>query len=237
VLRPQGGPTPRDELEDEEDPMSRALKTIAAALLATLAMGVSSAQAKEFWFKSDGLTVMAGSWQGDQYIFDFGVVNCKKTTYGGTLVGPETGFLMLATEYDDCSYKNGTVEIHMNDCGYSYLQDNNTGEGKFDVITMIECGANSEITVTFISAGQTKCVIHIPEQTIGTGAIMTNTGAGGVKHLDVDINFSNIKYSQTAGDGLGKCPTADNTNNGQYSGIGTIIGYDTEAEPTDLWVE
>jgi hypothetical protein len=73
--------------------------------------------------------------------------------------------------------------------------------------------------------GTPKCIIHVPEQTDLTKVTGTNIGAGATREITLDINITNIKYSQTMGTAeTGNCATADNTTGGTYTGAAVVTG-------------
>ena len=223
--------------------MIRYLKILCVSLVASFmlsAMVASTACAAEFLFRSDGtFTYITGEEKGGQFIGDGGVINCGQTIYYGTQGGFKTGFLIVEPLYTNCTVGGLAVEIHTNGCGFSFLQDNNTGGGKFDAITSIGCPIGQEMTITFLMGATTKCIIHIPEQTLGTGAVFTNGVTGkGIKDYKADINLTGIKYQQTKGTGIGACNTGDETANGSFAGNPTFTGRDeSKLEETHIWLE
>jgi hypothetical protein len=223
--------------------MTHNLKALGLALIASFALSAmvaSAAWAAEFSFRSDGtFTYITGEEKNGQFIVDGGVIKCGQTIYYGTQGGMKTGFLIVEPLYTNCSVGGLTVEIHPNGCAFSFLQDNNTGGGKFDAITSIGCPVGEEMTITFLMGATAKCVIHIPEQTLGTGAVFTNGVTGkGIKDYKADISLSGIKYQQTKGTGIGACNTGDETANGSFAGSPTFTGRDeSKIEETHIWVE
>jgi hypothetical protein len=235
--------------------MTRNLKVfglVAVAALAIAAMTASAASATvtPFWFKSDaaatGSTVLSGDQDGGTDIFTVqaGEVQCTTVSYAGNITGNTVTTVTIKPTYSGCTFHGLSAEIHTNHCGYLLHTDNRTEAGtpggKYDVETDVECeNANEDITVTQISAGVTKCVVHVEQQSLGTGIVLTNAGnaANNTEDITADIDFSNIKYTQTEGTGAGKCATTPTTNNGTYHGKATITGKNTSNESTNIWVE
>jgi hypothetical protein len=120
--------------------------------------------------------------------------------------------------------------------------DNETEEGtpggKYDTETEIACPESKDITVTQISAGVTKCTVHIAPQKLGTGILLTNVGTppGEKETITGDIEFKNVKYTQTEGTGAGKCATTTTTSNGSWIGKLAITGKNPAKEPTSIWL-
>jgi hypothetical protein len=228
--------------------MIRNLKALGLALVAVLAMSslvASAASANPFWFKSDGAvgstTTLTGSQIGqDVFEVDGGKITCSTATYSGSQVGNTATTITINPTYAGCiAFGTFPATVTMNSCRYVFHTDTKTAGTQYDVITTIECNGTDEITVTAkTAAGQVKCVIHVPAQNLGTGLMVTNATKGnGVKDVTADVAFTNIKYSQTEGEGLGKCPNALNTTNGKYTGSATLEGRNSLGGETDIWVE
>jgi hypothetical protein len=220
---------------------------VALALVVAVSgvMAASASAAVEFAFKSDGptFTELIGEAKKEVYSFNVGNLECERTIYFGSQASETAGFLIVEPLYEQCTLEVSAgvrlkAEVHVNNCTFQFLQDNNTGGGKFDAITIIACPEGEEITVTALSGGVTKCTIHIPEQSRGTGAVFTNgTKTNGIKDYKADINLTAIAYSQTAGTGPGKCPTEDKKTNGLLTATPTFSGRNGIAEETNIWLE
>lgn len=227
--------------------MSRNLRTLGLALVALLALtavatSTASAKAFEFWSDGGGFTVFKGETEemvDEKLVFDGGELQCKQAIYEGSQGGEKTAALIVEPLFENCTFGTLAADVHVNECKFKFDQDNNTENGKFDVETKITCGVGKEITITAEEGATVACTIHIPEQELGTGAVFTNkVNAENIKHYEVDISLSSIKYSQTAGAGSKKCATADNTNNGTYTTTAIIRGYaEGGINETDVWVE
>ena len=222
--------------------MIRNLKILGLTLVTVFAMsGVAASAASAnapYWFNSDGdWTALWGS-QGvvpDVLTVDGGTVQCNSTPYSGSTSATTTTTIKLAPAPSACSFKPlpGLTMIHMNGCEYEFHADTNTENGQFDTETTIVCPFGGDITITVVLGGVTKCTVHIGEQNLGTGIVLTNDGSG---DLRAHISFSNIKYTQTAGIGEGKCATTITTFNGTWSGSATIRGKNTSGAVTSIAV-
>ncbi len=242
--------------------MIRNLKVLGLALVAVFALSamlasVASASkpvSTPYWFASDGdWTTLSGSQgtPGDVFETDAGLpVKCTTVGYTGSIGVTTATTITLTPTYSGCTFGGFTLDVITNGCRYVYHADGKTGttttiagdpihwENKYHVEATIECDTGKDITIIATQAGVPKCTVHIPPQNLGTGIVLTNeTTTGGKKDIRAHINFSTIKYSQTEGSGLGKCATADNTNNGKYTGSATISGKNTAGGETDIWME
>ncbi len=243
--------------------MIRNLKALGLSLVAIFALSAmvaSAASANQivstpYWFASDGdWTTLSGSQgtPGDVFETDAGLpIKCTTTNYSGSVSVTTTTTITLTPSYANCTFGGFTADVVTNGCRYEFHADGKTGttttdppadtihwENKYHTETTIKCDPGKDITVTATQAGVVKCTVHIGEQNLPTGIVLTNeTKTGGVKDIKAHINFTTIKYSQTEGSGLGKCATADNTNNGKYTGSATISGKNTANVDTSVWME
>jgi hypothetical protein len=236
--------------------MTRNLKVfglVAVAALAIAAMTASAASATvtPFWFRSDAgatgvtkLDAVQDTGTTDVFTVDAGEISCTETTLTGEFTGPTATTITLHPTYGGCTFHGLSATIDVNHCGYLFHTDNRTEAGtpggKYDVETDVECEhSNEDITVTQISAGVTKCIVHVEQQSLGTGIVLTNAGnaANNTEDITADVNFNNIKYTQTEGSGAGKCATTTTTSNGTYVGKETITGKNANNEATNIWVE
>ena len=231
--------------------MIRNLKIHGLALVAVFAMSALAASAasanQAYWFTSDGdWTTLSGS-QGatlDTFTTDAGTLSCTTATYSGSTSATTTTTMKLAPSYGGCTLKPlpGHATIDMNGCEYEFHADGQTTtggvpNGKFDTETTIVCPTTTiaehlthDITVTVTLGTIVKCTIHIEEQNLGTGIVLTNAGGG----LSATISFSNIKYTQTEGSKEGRCTGTPTTSNGSYTGSATISGKNTAAAATTI---
>ena len=243
--------------------MIRNLKILGLVLVAVFAMSALAASAASannaYWFNSDtgaaDWTKLSGSQFAatpDTLVTHAGTLSCTTATYSGSTGATTTNTITLTPTYAGCTLKPlpGTATIDMNGCVYDIEADGQTTtggvpNGKFDTNTTIVCPTTTTpshvtheivVTVTFIMV--VKCTIHIEEQALGTGLVLTNeTNGSSVKDLRAHINFSNIKYIQSEGSKEGKCSTTTTTSNGVYTGGATIEGKNTANVTTSIWVE
>ena len=238
--------------------MIRNLKILGLVLVTVLALSALIASAasasRAYWFNSDGdWTVLSGSNIGASSVFTThaGNLSCTTLTYSGLTSATTSTTIKVLPHYTSCTLKPlpGHATIDMNGCEYEFHADGQrTTEsfpnGEFDTETTIVCPTTTnphvthEIKVTVILGGVTKCRIDIEHQSLGTGVVWTNeTNGSGVKGLRATFLFSNIKYTQTAGTGEGKCATTTTTKTGSYVGEATLHGKSTGGEATNIWAE
>ena len=240
--------------------MIRSLKIFGLGLVAVLAMSALAASVasanKAYWFNSDTNNTDWTNLSGSQFVAtpdtfttDAVPLSCTAVTYASAISATTTMAIKLAPTYSGCNWFFQST-IDMNGCEYESHVDTQTTtgglpNGKFDTETTIVCPTTTtpahvthDITVTVKLAGVLKCTIHIEEQNLGTGLVLTNeTSESGVKDLKAHISFSNLKYTQTVGLGEGKCATTPTTSNGTWNGSATIQGKNTANTATSIWVE
>jgi hypothetical protein len=205
--------------------MNRKLKLFGTILVAALAMSsvaVSMASADVITSESAAVTTVTGSQEGTDVLkVHGGEIRCFTVTYTGSFSSGASSVLVTPT-YSNCSFGSLVSTFDMNGCQYRVNFTGGTStEGSIDIV----CPIGSEITVTTPSIGTKKCILHIPPQTDLTKVTGTNIGSGTTRELTLDINITNIKYSQTAGTAeTGNCATADNTTGGTYTGKAVVTG-------------
>ena len=231
--------------------MIRNLKILGLAVTASVAMSAIAAwnasATGPYWLNLGGdWTVLSGSQNNaspDTRGFSAGTLTCTTTTYSGSTSATTTTTFKLAPTYGGCTLKPlpGTATIHMNGCEYEFHTDGYTTNGAFDTETTINCPTTTspshvthDITITVVLGGITKCTIHIEEQNLGTGLVLTNEGADPNKDFKVHISFSHIKYTQTQGTGEGKCETTTTTFNSTWTGSATFQGKTTGGAATSI---
>jgi hypothetical protein len=224
--------------------MIRNLKALGLALVAVFAMSAvaaGAASAEPYEFHSDGpFTTLTGTQSGatnDTFTTDGGTVTCNTATYHGQISVEETSTISLAPTYSACTLNPfGSAVVSPNGCTYLIHADTQVGENDFTTETDIVCPPGQEITVVASLFGTTKCTVHIPPQSLGTGITVTNqTTGGGVSDIQAHISFNNIRYTETAGSGFGACSSTSGTANGTYSGLATISGDNNIGGATDIW--
>ncbi len=221
--------------------MTRNLKMLSLALAAVCVMNAVAASAASanvnYWLVAPGSdwTVLSGS-QPEPFSDRFGVIGktagasgitkCETAAYSGSTSVTTATTMTLAAAYGSCELEPfGKSTVSMNECQYVIHTDPLGGsKGKYDTVTTIECPTGKEITIEAKIAGVLKCVIHIGPQALGTGIVLSNTAGGG---LTATINFTTIKYTQTAGTGAGTCSTEATRSDGTFTGAATITGKTT----------
>lgn len=151
-----------------------------------------------------------------------GKVECNESTYSGSLAAKEATELELTPAYTGCVLAGVPATIDVNGCKYRFTVtsiESGKREGSMDIV----CPAGKTITVTAVQAGTPKCTIHIPSQNDRRPVTYTNVGAGATREITVDLNVVGIKYTHTAGVGLGAC-TSGGAENGVLTGPVSITG-------------
>ena len=226
--------------------MIRNLKALGLALVAVFAMSAvaaGSASAEEYAFHSSAsFTTLTGSQSGatnDVFTTDAGTVTCNTATYHGAISAAETTTISLAPTYSSCTLEPfGSAVVSPNGCEYLIHAETQVDENDFETATEIVCPSGKEITVVASLFGTTKCTVHIPPQSLGTGITVTNqTTAAGVSDIQAHISFSGITYTETPGSGFGACEGSGGatTHNGTYTGLATITGEDKKGNPLHIW--
>ena len=203
--------------------MIRNAKVLGLALVAMLAMSAvaaSAASATAFDATSTPVKITASQEAENEHIFSvtFGNVVCKTATFSGEQTTSPASEIAVLANYEGCLFAGITAKVEMNGCEYVLK-----ATGKVD----LACPLNKEVTVVAPAAPATaKCIVHVPPQTgLGTA---TYTAAGTAnsqtEEITLDIGITGIRYSQTEGSGLGKCPTADNETTGTYTGKALATG-------------
>jgi hypothetical protein len=223
--------------------MLRHLKALCLASVAVFALtAVASASASEFKSENATSTFMHGVQigSGDVFHTNAGNVTCTSATYAGTQAGASSTTATVAPTYSGCTGFLISATIHMNGCEYKFEEPTVTTAGvTYHGAIEIVCPEGKEITVTAISAGTTKCTIHIPGgQTFANAAEYTLSGSGETRKIVATISISGIHYSQTAGTGFGACTTENNQTNGTYSGEAEMKGWTSSAMSTQqgIWI-
>jgi len=203
--------------------MIRKSKFLGAALVAVLAMSavaVTAASGDVFTRETAELSTLSAGQEGTSVMkFHGGELKCTNVTYAGS-VGPSS--ITVTPTYSGCTTVGLSAAVDMNGCTYRFNITGGTSTGaSLDIV----CTGTNEITITAPAVGTKKCIKHIPAQTDLTTITGTNIGSGTTKEVTLDINISNMKYSQTAGTSeTGNCATADNTTGGTYTETSTFKG-------------
>lgn len=198
--------------------MTHHCKTFLSALAVALVCGavvVPGASADEFTAEAAPITVTGTGGGFSKFETTAGTATCKKDSYTGTLAYASTS-ITLTPSYSECTALGLPATVHMNGC--VYILSINSGSSTQGAMR-IECPFSSEITVTAIAAGTTKCTMHIPSQYLqsfpSNSVQYWNTGTGATRQINAEIDsFGGMKYSHTKGTGLGSCTTGSSTSGG-----------------------
>jgi hypothetical protein len=205
--------------------MVRNFKVLGIAVIAMFAMSaVMASMASADKFKAESAPVTYTGNQEEQNVFTTtaGTVKCTTTTFKGTVAVTETSEASVAPTYAGCTAFGFPAHIDVNGCTF-LLKIGAATTGTADVV----CPAGQEITVTATTSSVNstlKCTVHVPAQTnLGT-VTYSNTGAGATREVLVAVNLAgNVKYSHTAGTGLGAC-TSGSAATGSYKGSVKVTG-------------
>jgi len=210
--------------------MIRKSKFLGPVLIVALAMcsfAVSAASGDVITSESGSVTTVSGLEEGaDVWKFHAGELKCTTVSYAGSFSSGASSVLVTPA-YSGCTTAGLAAAIDMNGCQYRVNMTSGTStEGSIDIV----CIGSNEITVTAPPIGTKKCIKHIPAQTDLTALTGTNVGSGTTREITLDINITNMKYSQTAGTAeTGNCTTADNTTGGIWTGKAIFTGSVTGA--------
>lgn len=223
--------------------MIRNLKALGLALVAVFAlsaMAASAASAADLFHAEGKNNKFTGKQDGttnDVFTTTAGTVECNNATYEGSQAEETASEAEVTAAYSECTAFGGFAgaTVHMNTCRYLFTI-NATGTGG---TAHIKCTTPGDsITVTATSLGTTKCVVHVPEQTIG-GITYTNIGSGATREITVDVSTTGMTYTHTSGTGFGACTGAGTTvqHDGKYSGKDVITGETSGGTThTGVWV-
>lgn len=192
------------------------LITVWLVLIATLAIGATSASADEFTSESYPVVATGAMDQGfsDQVLMTWGTASCPNPTYTATVTGPSTS-VSVTPNYGLCSMSGLPVTVDMNGCTYQFnIKGGAATTGDIDLV----CPAGQEVTVTLTSGGVAKCTIHFkPQNDIGGTVTYSNIGAGTTREITVVSELTGIDYAHTKGTGLGTCTTGSGTSGSMYA--------------------
>jgi len=207
----------------------RNLKILGLALVAMLAMSAvaaSMASADTFTAEKYPVTITGDQdGQTDVFTTTAGTVSCKKATYVGTVAAASKEASATPT-YSECTGLGFPVTIDTNGCSYKFTMTDVVTDASTTARVDIVCPGTEEITVTAKSGATTKCIIHIPPQTTLSHVELSNIGTGTTREITGNITISGIKYTHTAGTGVGAC-TGGSASNGSYAGRVRLTGEET----------
>jgi hypothetical protein len=245
--------------------MLRKAKKLAGALLAICAVGAgiaSGASAQQFHIKDMGNATGDGAQLEQKTAFQIpeGQLICKDALFNvhtlfklgieiveGKIIEKELDVETTGTtvtikaeepkhepaerETLTCTFAglSGTI-VHMNGCDFRLHA------GTFIGATVI-CPPEKQITVTAIVVGVLKCTIHIGTQDDLKGITIQNTKEPTPDDIDVSFGIlSQIKYTSTPGEGLGKCTETQVGTDGSFQGKVTVQGT-AGGVASDVWYE
>ena len=231
--------------------MTRTQKFLVLATLAAFAMSaVATAVATAKQFKVEGPPVkFTGKMEkikigeeeleeGEEEKLEAGILKCTGSKYTGIQGTENASELLLNRSYGTCTINSMTVTVNSNGCEQLYKitgEEGGVATGTMD----IKCSGSNEITETWSLLGTLKCTVHIPPQNGLSPIKFTNVGAKETRELTIDVNVTNLKYSDTAtgATGFGACATADGKT-GEYIGKILLTG-ENEAGTVHrgVWVE
>lgn len=212
--------------------MTRKLKALSTALIAVFAVSAafaSMASADDLTSEVSPVTLTGtGDTSGPGVnVLTFpgaGITSCTTSTYKGTNTTPTTS-ITVTPAYSGCTSVGFPAVIHTNGCDYVLTI---LGGGSTKANAEVVCPVGQEITVTAISAGTTKCTIHIPPQKGLTTITGTNIGSGATGELLLHLEIHNITAKTTTGTGIGACP-ATHTSLASLAGTVTVTGEEDKA--------
>jgi hypothetical protein len=186
------------------------------------ATGATNAAADIFRASSYPVSV-TGSKDGeftDELVTTSGSLKCTTPTYVATHSG-DSSSSTVTPSLSGCTAFGFPAAVDVNGCrNILNIAGGVSTEGDMD----ISCTGGNEITITAISAGTTKCTVHIPSQSdIGGTVKYKNIGSGSTQEVTGEASFSGIDYSHTKGTGLGAC-TAGSATNATITAKGVVTG-------------
>lgn len=213
----------------------RRFRMVGAALLAVLAVTAvtaSMAAAAEWHAESSPVTLDGTQVGTDVFTVNGGTTECGEATYSGSIAAVTSATASVTPTYTNCTLKPfGTAHVTATNCHYEATIDSVT-ETDFHGTLHINCTAGASITVVGTAFGVTKCTVHVGSQTVPI--TIKNGGSGKTRDVTIEVNYSKLKYSQTAGSGLGACST-ETAENGKYVGTATITGTTSGGAQQGVW--
>jgi hypothetical protein len=183
-------------------------KLIVSALIAfsvASALAAPSALADRFKAENNPYQLTFGTSIAPVFKTTAGNVSCKIAT-GTTesISGSETSQLEMEPTFSECTGMGFPTTVDVNGCRLTWhIGIFFSTTGTVDV----QCAVGTEMTFTAISAGTKKCTIHVPPQAGLSTVTYKNLGAGATQEVQAEMNLKEVKYSHTAGTGLGSCTT------------------------------
>jgi hypothetical protein len=180
------------------------------AICAASALSVAGAAADSFRFAP--VTAISASQSGSSsLVTTAGSANCGSGSFVGASIAAETSEVTVTPTYESCTAFGFPGAVHVNGCTY-VLHIGEATSGTAD----IKCPAGKELTITGLSAGIAKCIVHVKEQS-GLGTVSyENLSTVNGPLVVAKFSLTGITYSHTAGEGVGKCTTGS-SNSGTFS--------------------
>jgi hypothetical protein len=176
----------------------------AALLLSAVVAATASAETLHFYAESLPAT-LSGSSKEETLTTTVGTISCKEATYSGSQTEQGQASVEITPSYVGCTLGLQSVEFSANSCKYRLVGGELEGgnrEGTLDVV----CPEGKQMTFVVKASGITTCTIDLPAQTGRKTVTYTNVEGTPIK-LEAAFNIENLKYSHTAGSGLGACAT------------------------------
>lgn len=177
----------------------------------TAIVGGGMASADEFTATSYPATIEGATDSGftNEFVTTAGTIKCKKISHQGTLKEKSTA-ISITSAYEECVAFGFPVTFDTNGCEYLFRVTGGTStSGTVDLV----CPQGKEVTVTATSGATLKCNVHVPPQSNLEKVTYSNIGAlGSTEEVTVTANLTGLKYTHTAGIGLGACLSGSATN-------------------------
>lgn len=207
--------------------MIRNIKVLGTALVAALAISAvaaSLASADSFTAESAPAIYTGSQQTANVLTTTVGTQKCTTTTFKGTVNATSTTTVSVSPSYSGCTAFGFPSDYDVNGCEYLFHISPTAGVTTGTVALV--CPAGKEITITAKSSVTNptlKCTIHTPAQS-GLGTVTyKNVGAGATREILFELNLTGIKYTHTAGTGLGAC-TSGSATSGTYTGSVLFTG-------------
>jgi hypothetical protein len=228
--------------------MTRNLKTLGLALLATFAMSAvlaSAASATNDVFRSESSPMIFKGEQVSTAKFTLAgqAVECTTASYEATATGTlATEIKTISPNLNGCTFGGGEAPIHLNGCKLNFTGTTDVnGDAQ---VSIVDCNAEKSIEVTLKAL---QCIITLKakgaadgNQVAEEGVRYTNDGAGATRGVlgDLTIKFK-LSSTPEAGKGEGVTCASLTNNTGTLDGTVTITGQEDKVEGAHvgLWTE
>jgi hypothetical protein len=222
--------------------MNGNVKALGIALAALLALGVATAPSAlaVVEFHTDSETGVATFEPEEESLIglNYGSILCTSQKFHGYFDDEvSTTAITLKVLNYQCGGPFGTkAVVKMNGCEYVFRAGNTDASKNYEGLWEIECPAGKKIEFAMEAGGQLKCTITIPGQTNLSKITYVNSGQGKQRVFQLEMNVSNMAYTQHAGSGLGACKS-ESANNGTYTSSFKMTGEKpSNFEQVGVWV-